>query len=328
MSFASNDTKNVSVGKGVKGGYLFSAPVGTPLPTRFDTTADDLDEAWVNLGYISEDGMNNPIDNESNPFTDLNGDTIENAASTYTETWVFTLVEQRAASLSEEYGHDNVTDEEGQITAKHNSKSKHYRSYVALLILKDGRRQTSVIPMGQVTSVGEKQYNSSNLVGRELTVTCFPDENGDHVIDYIQSTETEVPFSRFIKAGKPTEFSESDKTLADLVGDNYAVAANGLNITVTGDVYQVDSWSAFEEDDQNKYYPVIHFEAPEKSTLETTTVSGKEKKYTFEAESLDVPIVMDESHKNRDVTIKSEDGSKSAVYKVDASGCNFTTKPE
>lgn len=190
MAIAANDSANVSVGKGLKGGYLFSAPIGTALPTKPDTKAEDLDEAFVNLGYVSEDGINNAIDQDAENYVDMNGDTIESASSTYTETMVFTLVEQKKDTLSEEYGHDNVTDESGLITVKHNSNPKQRRSYVMLLVLKDGRRQTSVIPAGQVTEVGEKQYVSTDLVGRELTVTCYPDANGDCVLDYIESTET------------------------------------------------------------------------------------------------------------------------------------------
>lgn len=187
---AKNSTANVSVGGGVKEGYLFSAPVGTALPTKYNAVAADLDEAFENLGYVSSDGIVNGIESDSENFQDMNGDTIETAASTYTETLVFTLVEQKKAALAEEYGQKNVTDAGGQITAKHNSNPRGRRAYVALLVLKDGRRQTTVIPTGEVTSVGEKTYNKADLVGRELTVTCYPDENGDCVIDYIESTET------------------------------------------------------------------------------------------------------------------------------------------
>lgn len=190
MAKTANETANVSVGKGLKGGYLFSAPVGTTLPVKYDTKAEDLDEAFVNLGYVSEDGISNAIDQDSENYPDMNGDTIESASSTYTETMVFTLVEQKKDTLAEEYGQQNVTDTAGQITAKHNSDPKEQRSYVLLLVLKDGRRQTTVVPKGQVTEVGEKQYVSTDLVGRELTVTCYPNETGDCVIDYIQSTET------------------------------------------------------------------------------------------------------------------------------------------
>ena len=48
-----NNVANVSSAKGVKGGYIFTAPVGTALPTDYTTA---LPEAWKCLGYISEDG--------------------------------------------------------------------------------------------------------------------------------------------------------------------------------------------------------------------------------------------------------------------------------
>lgn len=192
MAIATNDSANVSVGKGLKGGYLFSAPVGTDLPAKYNTEAKDLAEGFVNLGYVSEDGINNTIEQDTENFSDMNGDTIESGSSSYTETIVFTLVEQKKDTLAEEYGHSNVSDEDGQLTAKHNSNPRERRSYVLLLVLKDGRRQTSVIPEGKVTEVGDKQYVSTDLVGRELTVTCYPDENGDCVIDYIESNETKA----------------------------------------------------------------------------------------------------------------------------------------
>lgn len=324
---ASNDTRNVSVGKGVKGGYMFSAPVGTKLPTDYDTTESQLDEAWENLGYISEDGISNAIDSDSDNFVDLNGDTIETASASYTETLVFTLVEQKAAALATEYGVANVTDADGQITANHNSAPRGRRSYVLLLVLRDGRRQTTVIPAGEVTEVGEKIYSASELVGREITVTCYPDENGNCVTDYIQSNESEPPFSKSTKVEKPASYDMSGKNMDDLVGENYEVKVDGTKVIATGDVYKVEGWEAFTKDEQGKYYPVIRFEAPEGSTFETTTYSGKQRKLTFGDDGVfDVAICMDESKNTRDVKITDPDGNESVTYKVDASGCNFTTK--
>ena len=43
----SNNVNNVSSAKGVAGGYIFSAPVGTTLPTDIKTT---LDPAFKVLG--------------------------------------------------------------------------------------------------------------------------------------------------------------------------------------------------------------------------------------------------------------------------------------
>ena len=57
-----NNTANVSAGKGVKGGYIYSAPVGTVLPTDLDTK---LDNAFKVLGFISEDGITISVEEDS-----------------------------------------------------------------------------------------------------------------------------------------------------------------------------------------------------------------------------------------------------------------------
>lgn len=218
MADTQNNTGNVSVGRGVKGGYLFRAPLGTPLPTAYDTTADDLDPAFENLGYVTDDGFVNAIETDGEDFKDLNGDTIEHATSEYTETAVFSLAEQRASSLAMEYGEGNVLDSDGQITARHRSDDKEHFSLVGLFILKNGRRQTTVIPDAQVTEVGEKTYTASELVCRELTVTCYPDGDGDHVIDYIESTETESANPRVKATGFDKSSADANAKLTELLG--------------------------------------------------------------------------------------------------------------
>ena len=117
------------------------------------------------------------------------------------ETERFKLVEVKKDSLAEQYGHSNVTDASGLITVHHNNDEREHRIYVAELVLKDGRRWRKVIPDGQVTEVSDLAISSTELVGREVTVTCnaytYTTGTGssakthvDTVIDYIESTET------------------------------------------------------------------------------------------------------------------------------------------
>ena len=78
-----NNVANVSSAKGVKGGYIFTAPVGTALPTDYTTA---LPEAWKCLGYISEDGYVETLDTDSEDIKDMNGDLMASPQTSRVET--------------------------------------------------------------------------------------------------------------------------------------------------------------------------------------------------------------------------------------------------
>lgn len=121
-----NDTKNVSTGKGVAGGYFFSAPRTTAvlasLPGLSDLSAR-LHEAFVNIGYVASDGITESESVDSSTATDMNGDPIDTSRSNRTETERVKLVEVKRDSLAEQYGHSNVTDASGLITAPTTTQS-------------------------------------------------------------------------------------------------------------------------------------------------------------------------------------------------------------
>lgn len=188
MPATPNNTTNVSVGGGVRGGYLFSAPLTAKMPTDYETT---LDENFVNLGYVTSDGAVMSDTTESTAFTDLNGDTIANANSSESHTFAFTLAEVRKDSLAEQYGHRNVKDADGMITIEGKSNGFESRIYVAELVFRDGRRGRFVVPNGEHQSTGDLTVNSTTLYSRQVTVLGMPDESGASFYYYIESTETE-----------------------------------------------------------------------------------------------------------------------------------------
>ena len=184
-----NNTANVSAGKGVKGGYIFSAPVGTALPTDIDSK---LDNAFKVLGFISEDGITISVEEDSSDLVDMNGDVMDSTYSNRAETLAFTLEEIKAGTFKAEHGSLNVTDENGLITIKHNGDNHDSNSYVFELLLKDGRRWRMVVPNAKLSELGDLTISSSELCQREITLKCAVDTAGNTIYDYIESTETEA----------------------------------------------------------------------------------------------------------------------------------------
>lgn len=183
-----NNVDNVSTAKGVTGGYIFSAPVGTTLPTDIKT---ELDEAFAVLGFISEDGYVETVEEDTNDIVDMNGDLMDSSNSNRVESAQVTLAEIKASTLKRQYGESNVTDANGVIAVKHNSDSHPTFAYVLELVLKDGRRWRKVVPRGQSSELDDLTIASSELCQRALTIKYLTDEDGNTCYDYYESTETD-----------------------------------------------------------------------------------------------------------------------------------------
>ena len=183
-----NNTANVSAGKGVKGGYIFSAPPGTDLPTDIETPRDP---AFKCLGFISEDGYMESVSEDSSDIVDMNGDLMDSTSSNRVESAQVTFAEIKAETLKRQYGDANVTDEDGVITVKHNSDSHPTFPYILELVLKNGRRWRKVVPQGQSSELDDLTIASSELCQRPITIKYLTDEDGNTCYDYIESTETQ-----------------------------------------------------------------------------------------------------------------------------------------
>lgn len=184
-----NNQANVSAAKGVKGGYIFSAPEGSTLPTDIKTK---LDPAFKCLGFISEDGYVEKVEEDSDDINDMNGDVMDSTNSNRVESAQLTLAEIKAETLKRQYGESNVTDANGIITVKHNADSHDVFAYVLELVLKNGRRWRKVVPKGKSSDLDELTIASSELCQRALTMKYLTDEQGNTCYDYYESTETQA----------------------------------------------------------------------------------------------------------------------------------------
>lgn len=181
------NTSNVAAGKPKVGGAVSVAPTGTALPTDATT---NLNSAFVNLGYISEDGMTQEITRDSENIKAWGGDTVLTSQTDFSETFSFTLIEILNPDVKKViFGDDNVTgDIATGLTAKVNSKELPARSFVVEMI-QNSNLVRIVIPNGKVSELGEISYTDGEAAGYEVTITALPDATGNCSYEYTVEPE-------------------------------------------------------------------------------------------------------------------------------------------
>ena len=180
-----NDASNVSFGKPKATGAVFVAPAGTTLPTNATSA---LDAAFKGLGYVSEDGLVNSVETDTENVNAWGGDLVLVGQTTFMETFMVNLIETNPEALKVYYGEDNVTVSGENITITQNSAQLPNVSVVFEIVLTGGRIKRIVVPNAQIVDrSGEITYVDGEPIAYPALFQAYPDTDGNSHTEYIVS---------------------------------------------------------------------------------------------------------------------------------------------
>jgi len=176
-----NDKSNITIGLPKANGAVFWAPAGTTLPTDATTS---LSGSYINLGYISEDGVTHTTSEETDNILAWGKDVVITAQTSFSETVAINLLETvRASVLQFVRGTSNVSiDVDGAIASGTTGDALPRGVLVIDTIQNNGavnpRYHRIVFGDCQIADrSGDVTYNNSDPVTYPVTVQAFKFES-------------------------------------------------------------------------------------------------------------------------------------------------------
>lgn len=183
------NANNVSNGKPQIKGSIYCAPLGTALPKN---AVDALNEAFANLGYVSDAGVSNARSISSNDTKAWGGDTVNTSQTDSTDAFKYKLIESlNPAVLKAVYGDANVSgDLDNGLAVSVNGSEREACSWIIDMILKGSTLKRIVIPNGKLSELEEIPYNDTDPIGYGLTIKALPDADGNTHYEYLKKAST------------------------------------------------------------------------------------------------------------------------------------------
>jgi len=162
------------------GASVYAAPLGTSLPT---SATANLNAAFVDLGWVGEDGVTNSISRDTTKHYAWGGQVVKVTQDKYTETIKLTLLESSAAVFRVVYGTDNVTAGGDYLSLKvEHSRLQLARQSFVIDFIDGDRAGRIVVREGQVTELSDVVYTAKDLTRYEITVDVFKPSNADNAV--------------------------------------------------------------------------------------------------------------------------------------------------
>lgn len=166
------DSENVRV---ALTGAIYTADLGTTAPADVTT---EWASGWVELGFISEDGLTEAYNDDTTTISAWQGGaTVRQMITGSTSTFAFTAIETNRPVLEAYHKGSTVTDDEGLAIIEVRAASADTRAW-GFDVIDGDTHMRILVPRGEVTERGEITYRNDQPVGYQLTVTAYPDDDG------------------------------------------------------------------------------------------------------------------------------------------------------
>lgn len=179
------NSDNIQIARPKATGVFFAAPAGTALPADATTA---LASAFVECGYVSEDGIVESVDDTNEVLKEMGGAPVLDLKTATEITYKLTPLEVLtynvmcllvgAANCTK-----NAQDELVSVTL--NGSEAPSNVIVFDMRLRGGKYMRVVIPNGHIAEVGDVTYKAGAAIAPELTIACYPDSSGNYVYKYI-----------------------------------------------------------------------------------------------------------------------------------------------
>lgn len=185
MAENKNDAGKVTAVKPKVTGAVFVAPLKTALPADAKT---ELDPAFKNLGFISDEGIKNENTASTEDVKAWGGAIVNTMQKDKTDKFKMTYIEALNIDvLKFVYGKNNVEGSlETGIKIKVGLEEAEPQVMVIDSVLQGGYLKRVVIPVAKLTEMGEISFSDSEVLGYETTVSAFPDSEGFTHYEHIE----------------------------------------------------------------------------------------------------------------------------------------------
>jgi hypothetical protein len=182
----SNTVGNVIQGKPVTTGGVLLGTSGATLPTDANASLT----GFTALGFVGDAGLTASEAATTDKIKAWGGQVVKVVQSEFSVTYTFTLYEMLNKDVQSAIrGSANVTSTAAtsahgkQLAVQVNADTKPKLPWVFDMVDGDAKKRI-VVPLGQVTSIGDVSYTDSGVAGYPVTLEAFPDSSGNNAYEY------------------------------------------------------------------------------------------------------------------------------------------------